>query len=82
MTQAEKIYNHMAQIGPIDQLTALRAYGIMRLASRIDELKKAEIPIEKRMKPVRCGDGTIAHVAEYRLKEPEDMAAVNATLKF
>ena len=75
MTQAEKIYNHMAQIGPIDQMTALRMYGIMRLASRIDELKKAKIPIEKRMKPVRCEDGTIAHVAEYSLKQLEEATA-------
>ena len=72
----EKIINHLRTIGPIDAFTAFRKYGIMRLASRISEIdKNPETRIARRMKPVKCEDGTIAHVAEYWLRQQEEQPA-------
>lgn len=44
MTQCEQILRHMEQNGSISSLEAMQEYGIMRLASRITDLKKAGIP--------------------------------------
>jgi hypothetical protein len=41
MTQAEKILRHLEEYGTITPIEALQEYGIMRLASRITDLKKA-----------------------------------------
>lgn len=43
MTQCEKIVRHLEDCGSITPLSAMREYGIMRLASR---WKKAEIDME------------------------------------
>lgn len=40
MTQTEKIMNHLQVCGTITAGEALTEYGIMRLASRISDLKK------------------------------------------
>lgn len=39
MTQCERIMNHLDQFGSIDAMTAMNMYGIMRLASRMSDLK-------------------------------------------
>lgn len=43
MTQCEKILRHMEDYGSITSLEAIQEYGIMRLASRITDLKKTGI---------------------------------------
>lgn len=48
VTQAEKILRHMQDYGSITQLEAMQDYGIMRLASRISDLKKAGFIISSR----------------------------------
>lgn len=40
MTQQEMILYHIEQYGSISPLEAMKQYGIMRLASRIHDLKK------------------------------------------
>lgn len=40
MTQHEMILNHIEEYGSISSLEAMKEYGIMRLASRIHDLKK------------------------------------------
>ena len=45
MTQCERILRHLEDYGEITQLTALQEYGIMRLASRISDLRKQGIVI-------------------------------------
>ena len=40
MTQCEKILRHLREIGVITPMEAMAQYGIMRLASRIHDLKK------------------------------------------
>ncbi len=39
MTQCERIKQHLDEFGSIDALTAMNRYGIMRLASRMSDLK-------------------------------------------
>ena len=41
MTQCERIYRHLQDYGSITSLEAMQEYGIMRLASRISDMKKA-----------------------------------------
>lgn len=39
-TQAQRVLDYMREYGGITQLEALKELGVMRLASRISELKK------------------------------------------
>lgn len=48
MSQRIKIHEHL-QISPITPLEALRQYKCMRLASRINELRKQGIDIKTEM---------------------------------
>ena len=45
MTQTERILRHLTDYGSITQGEALQEYGIMRLASRVNDLRKAGTPI-------------------------------------
>lgn len=45
MTQCERILAHIEQYGSITSKTAMDEYGIMRLASRISELRRQGVPI-------------------------------------
>lgn len=49
MTQTEKIVRHMQDYGEITTMEAIQEYGIMRLASRISDLKREGVPITRRM---------------------------------
>ena len=69
MTQTEKIMLHLQVNGTITAGEALSEYGIMRLASRISDLKKSGVPIRKRMvKAKNRFDEPVAY-AEYSLEE-------------
>lgn len=43
--QKDRILRNITDFGSITQLEALRDYGVMRLASRVDELRKDGYPI-------------------------------------
>jgi len=45
MTQSQRILRHLEDYGSITQMDAIQDYGIMRLASRIDELRQKGVPI-------------------------------------
>lgn len=64
MTQCEKILNYMNEHGSI---TARQAYrlGIMRLASRISNLKAAGYKIKSETIKVKNRDGSSTYVAKY-----------------
>lgn len=47
MTQCELIQRHLEDYGSITSLEAMQEYGIMRLASRIADLKQMGVPIRK-----------------------------------
>lgn len=48
MTQTEKILRHLQEHGEITAYEAVQEYGIMRLAGRVADLKKAGYPIQSR----------------------------------
>lgn len=67
LTQCDKILRHLKDFGTIDPMTALSEYGIMRLASRVTDLKKRGLFITKEMKKGLNRYGEVVRYAEYRL---------------
>jgi hypothetical protein len=61
----------MEQFGSITQYQALADLGIMRLASRISEMRKNGIPIEDKMITVKNRFEEECRVKQYRLKKAE-----------
>lgn len=66
-TQAQRIIDHLKSGRQLTQFEALQDLGIMRLASRISDLKRDGYVIDKKMIEVfnRFGEG--CHVASYKL---------------
>lgn len=64
ITQCEKVLNYMKDHGSI---TSRQAYhlGIMRLASRISELKTAGYKIKSESVKVKNRDGSSTYIAKY-----------------
>jgi len=56
--QGEMILNHLRQGNGITALDSLRLYGVLRLAARIEDLRKDGHPILTQM--VRVGDKEVA----------------------
>ena len=73
MTQCEKILNYIEEHGSIDARQAYKL-GIMRLASRISDLRSAGIKIRTEMKKVENIDGSSSHVAVYSLLKSSEVA--------
>lgn len=69
MTQCEKIIRHMEDYGSITSLEAMQEYGIMRLASRISDIKQLGIPIQKEMVSGKNRYGESTSYARYSLKK-------------
>lgn len=68
-TQCERIRKYLEDFGSITQLQALTDLGIMRLASRISEMRKDGEPIGDRIIEVKNRYGEICHVKEYYIQE-------------
>lgn len=71
MKQTDRIVAYMEEFGSITQLEALQDLGIMRLASRISDLKRQGIPVESRMETVRNRYGEKCSVKRYSLRKAE-----------
>lgn len=71
MTQCETILNYIEEHGSI---TARQAYklGIMRLASRISDLKKAGYNIKSDTVKVKCRDGSVSYVSRYSMRKKDE----------
>ncbi len=69
MTQCETILRHMEEYGTITSLEAMQDYGILRLASRITDLKKAGIPIKREMVSQKNRHGDTVTFARYSIAE-------------
>ena len=67
MTQSQRILEHLRQHGSITQADAIENYGIMRLASRVDELRKAGHPIITERVEGYNRYGEKCHWARYRM---------------
>lgn len=72
MTQSEKIINYMKTHGSI---TARQAYqmGIMRLASRISDLKREGHKITSETVKVKNRDGSSSYVSKYSLLKTSEV---------
>ena len=68
-TQTEDLYDYLKENGSITQMKALRELGIMRLASRISDLRRQGVPISTEMITVKAKNGRNASVARYTLVE-------------
>ncbi len=64
-TQNERILDYIAEFGSITQLEALRDLSVMRLASRISDLKRLGHPIESKVIEVKNRYGEKCHVKRY-----------------
>lgn len=69
MTQCEKILDHMRARGSITSMQAMQEYGIMRLASRINDLREAGFAIAKQTIKGKNRYGEHVSYAAYRLEE-------------
>ena len=68
-TQAARIVEYMQKRGSITQLEAQRYLGVMRLASRISELRKKGYIIEGKREKVKCRFEKSTYITRYSLKE-------------
>lgn len=65
MTQIERIVQYMRDFGGITQLEAMRDLGVMRLASRISEMRKMGMRIVKTIVRDRNRYGEAIRYARY-----------------
>jgi regulator of RNase E activity RraA len=66
-TQAQRVLDYIEQFGSITQYEALKDLGIMRLASRVSELKKNGHNITGHMVTVKNRFGENCSVKQYRM---------------
>lgn len=69
MNQTDELYRYLLDHDSITPMKALRELGIMRLASRISDLKKRGVVIDKEMVEVRAKNGRRCKVASYSIVE-------------
>ena len=67
MTQNERVFDHLLSVGPIRPMTAWSDLGIYRLASRINDLRKAGHKIQTKKVEVVNRWGEPTYIAEYSL---------------
>ena len=70
-TQAERVLAYIEDFGSITQLDALNDLGVMRLASRISDLKKLGYPITSNVEAVRNRYGENCYIKRYSLRGGE-----------
>lgn len=68
-TQNQRILAYLDAHESITQIEALNALGIMRLASRISDLRKKGCPITSELVEVRNRYGETCRVKRYRIKK-------------
>ena len=66
-TQAQRVLDYIREFGSITQLEALRDLGVMRLASRISELRKHGHKIESERVPVKNRYGEKCYIKRYAI---------------
>lgn len=67
--QCDRIMRHLIDFGSITPMEALSEYGIMRLASRVSEIRKQGINIICEFETGKNRYGEATHWARYRLAE-------------
>ena len=67
-TQCERVLDYMDRFGSITQLDALKDLGVMRLASRISDLKKMGYPVVSKQEAVKNRFEETCYIKRYSLK--------------
>ena len=67
MTQCEKILDYMERYGSITPLDAMREFGCMRLAARINDLINTGVNIKSEMVSYKNAYGDTVKYAMYSL---------------
>lgn len=70
-TQAERVLSYMETFGSITQLEALSDLGVMRLASRISDLKKMGYPIKSNVEAVKNRYEETCYIKRYSIERGE-----------
>ena len=70
-TRCERILRHLKDFGSISSLEAINEYGIMRLASRISDLKKKGYEISSETVTGKNRYGEVTYFSVYRLTQDE-----------
>lgn len=68
-SQNERIVKYMRDFGSITQLDAMRDLGVMRLASRVSDLKRCGYRISSEWVKVKNRYGETVSFKRYRLEE-------------
>ena len=71
-TQNERIIDYIKRFGSITQFEALRDLGVMRLASRISDLKRLGYPVVSERIVVKNRYGEECRIKRYKLRGEED----------
>lgn len=67
-TQNQRIIDYINEFGSITQFEALRDLGVMRLASRVSDLKRLGYPVESEMEVVKNRYGENCRIKRYTLR--------------
>jgi hypothetical protein len=68
-SQADRVLSYMEEYGSITQIDALNSLGVMRLASRISDLKKLGYLIDSKTEAVKNRYDETCFIKRYSLKE-------------
>jgi hypothetical protein len=69
ITQNDRILRHLKDFGSITSLEAITEYGILRLASRINDLKRMGYPIVSETKTGKNRYDETTHYSVYKLAD-------------
>lgn len=67
VTQSQRVLDYIEEFGSITQLEALRDLGVMRLASRISDLRRMGYRIESKTETVKNRFEENTYIKRYRL---------------
>ena len=70
-SQAQRVLEYMEEFGGITQLDALKELGVMRLASRITDLRKRGYKIGGEMVDVKNRYGETVSIKRYKINQAE-----------
>lgn len=71
MKQCDRIVRHLEDYGSITNMEAIQDYGIMRLASRVPDIKKAVFPIRAETDRGKNRYGRNTSYAQYYMVKKE-----------
>lgn len=72
LTQCDRILRHLRDYGSITSMTAINEYGILRLASRINDLRRKGFTITSEMVEGENRYNEKVHYSVYRLIEKQE----------